>query len=134
MTRRLVALVAALVLGAAAAPLAASERGPIPVRAGVPTTVLSYAAYDPNTCLFQALPRLKIRQAPAHGSVVAGKSSHAVDKGRCEGKVMRSAGLQYRSNAGYRGPDVIVVEVESEVYTNGTGIWGDTVTLRLDVR
>lgn len=133
MNRRLFAA-ATLLLTASVAPLAASEKGPIPVRSGVPTVVLSYAAYDRDSCLFQALPRLKIRQAPAHGTVVAGKSAHAIDKGSCAGKVMKSAGLQYRSTPGYRGPDVIVVEVESEVYTDGTGIWGDTVTLRLDVK
>ncbi|MDK9695666.1 MAG: hypothetical protein OEL76_04685 [Siculibacillus sp.] len=129
-----VPLLAAALWGASHLPVSATEKGPFNVRSGTSTVVLSYASYDPDTCYFQAIPRLRVATPPAHGSVTIGKSSHAAGKGSCEGKTLRSSVVHYRANPGYRGRDEMVISVESEVFTDGTGIWGDSVRILVDVK
>lgn len=112
----------------------ATEKGPFTVKSGVPTIVLSYAAYDRDTCLFLALPTYRIVTPPAHGTIEIGKFAHIVDKEPCKGKSMKSNAITYRSNPGYHGSDRIVVDAESANYTDGSGHYGDRVTIDVIVK
>lgn len=112
----------------------AGQKGPLTVKSGTPTIVLSYATYDPDTCLFQALPTYRIVQAPAHGTIVIGKSAHELADGLCKGKTMKSSVVAYRSNPGYRGRDRIIVDAESADYVDGSGHFGDRKTIDIVVK
>lgn len=123
---------AALVL--ASSPAGAEDRGPHTIKSGEARILLSYASYSPETCYFVALPRMKIIQAPAHGTARVGKFAHEVDSGACSGTKMRSTAIEYRSTAGYRGPDAVVVEVETDLYTNGIGTRGERIRIDVNVK
>ncbi len=126
------ALVGFLLLAPAAA---ASQVGPANVKSGVPVVVLSYAAYDPDTCYYNALPRLKIVQQPAHGTLALGKQAR--DSGKdtlCPGKTFHASTATYRSSSGFHGRDEMVVEAEMEIYADGIGLRSDRVHIILDVK
>jgi len=134
MTRRLRSIVAALLLVGSAGCAAASELGPFAVKSGAATVVLSYASYDPETCTYGALPRLKLVQPPAHGTIVFGKHSRDAGKVSCPAKTMTASTATYRSNGGFRGRDEMVVEAEMELFVDGTGIRSDRVHITVDVK
>lgn len=123
---------AALVLASATAQ--AENRGPYTLKSGEARVLLSYASFSPETCYFVALPRMTIIQAPAHGSARVGKFAHDVDSGACKGTKMRSTAIEYRSTSGYRGPDSLVVEVETDLYTNGVGVRGERIRIDLNIK
>lgn len=134
MTLSRIAFVAALALGATATPLAASDAGPIPVRAGSATTVLSYASYDPSTCYYGALPTLRVVKAPAHGTLVFGKEKRLPSPGTCAGRTFTAATAVYHSSGGFRGRDEMVVEASYAIYTDGTSTRSDQVHITVDVK
>ena len=112
----------------------ASQVGPAAVRSGTPTVVLSYASYDPETCYFATLPILRVIRPPAHGTLTLGKQKRGSGKGACEGKTFVASTATYRSSAGYRGRDEMVVEAETDIYSDGTGRRSDSVLIILDVK
>lgn len=116
-------------------PALATESGPHSVKSGVQTIVLSYASYDPGTCYHGALPELRIITPPAHGTVVVGKYAHEIGKGPCQGKMMKSSAVSYRSNAGYRGRDEMVIEASTYIYVDDVGgMRTDRVHITVDVK
>lgn len=118
----------------APSPASRAEDRVITVRAGVATTVMSSATYNPLTCTYAAVPEARIIQAPDHGTAVVGRGSHAIDKGKCEGKLVISRTVEYRSASGYRGPDRIVLEISGERFINGVGNWGERRTIDIVVK
>jgi hypothetical protein len=134
---RSVSLVAASMLVSLLAPLAAgaSDAGPIQVKSGVQTVVMSYASYDPDTCTYAALPVLRIVKPPAHGTLEAGKFAHKVAKGPCAGSTFKSSAAAYRSKSGFRGRDEMVVEATMDLYSNVPARQRtDTVHIVVDVK
>lgn len=125
-------VVALVALGAASA--SASQVGPATVRSGTPTVVMSYASYDPETCYFGALPTLRIIRPPAHGTLTLGKQKRAPGNGICLGRTFSASTATYRSSSGYRGRDEMVVEVETNIYSDGIGRRSDSVHIILDVK
>lgn len=122
-------------LAALSGPVLASDSGPHSVKSGVQTIVLSYTSYNPDTCYFSALPELRVITPPAHGSLVFGKYAHAIDKGPCEGKTMKSSAVAYRSKPGFRGRDEMVVEASTYIYVDALGgRRGDAVRIVVDVK
>ncbi len=121
-----------MALGAASA--SASQVGPATVRSGTPTVVLSYASYDPETCYFGALPTLRVIRPPAHGTLALGKQQRPAGSGACSGKTFTASTATYRSSSGYRGRDEMVVEAETDIYSDGTGRRSDSVLIILDVK
>lgn len=115
----------------AATPASAGSRT---VRSGAATVVLGYGTYNMDNCLQGPLPRLRIVGAPQHGSVEVGRGSQPNTSPRCPGTRVPGITVIYRSKAGYRGPDRIVVDVETDLYIDGRGSRGDRVTIDLDVK
>lgn len=137
MSARFVSIAWASVVVSLAVPATAgaSERGPFPVKSGVQTIVMSYAAYDPDTCTYSALPTLRIIRQPANGTVVLGKYAHKVAKGPCEGSTFKSAAAAYRSKPGFHGRDEMVVEATMDLYSNAPARQrGDAVHIIVDVK
>lgn len=118
-----------------AVPAAASQVGPMNVKSGVPTVVLSYASYDPESCYSTGLPQLKIIQQPAHGRLELGRHQRAAGENVvCPAKTFIAATATYRSAPGFHGRDEMVVEAEMEIFTDGTGRRSDRVHIILDVK
>lgn len=115
-------------------PARAEDEGPFSVRSGVATPLFSFASYNPDTCYFGPLPRMRVLQPPAHGTVEIVKSSIPAKTGRCQGKTFKSMGVVYRSVAGYRGRDSMTVESVTEVYVGGTPLRTRTSTITVDVK
>ena len=126
-------VIAVLVLSAAmaATPASAAARS---VRSGAATVVLAYGTYNTDNCLQGPLPTLRIVGAPQHGSVEVGRGSQPNTSPRCPGTRVPGITVIYRSKSGYRGPDRIVVDVETDLYIDGRGSRGDRVTIDLDVK
>ena len=122
------------VMLAVAASARASEKGPFEASSGASVLVLSYASFNPDTCYFGALPRLRLVTPPVHGTATFGTERRAADEGRCEGKTFGSSTVHYRSKPGYRGPDEMVVEAVTDLYSNGIASRGDRVRITIDVR
>ena len=112
----------------------AGDAGPHTVRSGVPTIVLNYALYHPETCYFGALPTIRVVAPPAHGAISVAKSTHEIPRGKCAGKVVRSTAVAYRSTGGFRGRDEAVVEVITDLHSEAIGRRSDTVRILVDVK
>lgn len=134
MTIRSLSLLAALSV-AAALPAAATQVGPGTVRAGVPTRVLSYASYDPETCATAALPVLRVVRPPAHGTLVLGKERRDAGKNViCPVKTLTATTAVYKSAPGFKGRDEMEVEASMDLYTYRAGTTVDRILIILDVK
>ena len=115
------AVAIALVSLGLAAPALAGD-GPIAVKAGVATIVLSFASFNPDTCGYGPLPIMKIARPPSHGTVTFEKYQHVIRENSCAGHTLRSMATVYRSAPGYRGPDTFAVDAETELFVNEPGM------------
>jgi hypothetical protein len=125
---------AAVLVALAATSASASQVGPASVRSGTPVVVLSYASVDPETCYFMTLPTLRVIRPPAHGTLTLGKQRRSAGKGVCADKAVTASTATYRSSSGFRGRDEMIIEAETEIYTDGTGRRSDSVHIILDVK
>jgi hypothetical protein len=104
----------ALLCVAAPLPAAAQEQlfRSVKVEAGTPARLAVHVNMKAD-CTPGPLAEIKVRQMPAHGTLLVRRGKANLKSGQCQGSTPAQA-LFYLARAGYTGPDRIEYEVKTE--------------------
>jgi len=104
----------ALLCAAVALPAAAQEQlfRTVKVEAGTPARLAVHVNMKTD-CTPGPLAEIKVRQMPAHGTLLLRRGKANLKSGKCQGSTPAQA-LFYLARAGYTGPDKIEYEVKTE--------------------
>jgi hypothetical protein len=82
------------------------------VRANAATPIGGFLGYEVDTCYPSVIPNVKVRQAPANGSIQIVPHQQALGKdSRCPGKTVRGLAFVYTPKKGFKGADELSLDV-----------------------
>ena len=106
---RAAAVLAGLVCLAGSASAETLERT---VKANAATPIGGFLGYEVDTCYPSVIPNVKVRQAPANGSIQIVPHQQALGKdSRCPGKTVRGLAFVYTPKKGFKGADELSLDV-----------------------
>jgi hypothetical protein len=91
------------------------------VPAGKTSVITSDYTYNTSTCVYGAVPKSRIIKAPRNGSArvsVQRLPKSAVSNPRCAVSNPVASVVTYTPRAGFRGKDMVVIEITSKVGPN----------------
>lgn len=105
--------VAAVVMGLTVlAGAAAAETRERTIKANTASAVGGFLGYEVDTCYPSEIPDVKIRQAPASGTLRIVTHEQVLGKDtRCPGTKVRGVAYVYTPNKGFKGMDEVTVDV-----------------------
>ncbi|HLM39379.1 MAG TPA: hypothetical protein VK434_07265 [Microvirga sp.] len=82
------------------------------VKANAATPIGGFLGYEVDTCYPSVIPNVKVRQAPANGSIQIVPHQQALGKdSRCPGKTVRGLAFVYTPKKGFKGADELSLDV-----------------------
>ena len=82
------------------------------VRANAATPIGGFLGYEVDTCYPSVIPNVKVRQAPANGSIQIVPHQQALGKdSRCPGRTVRGLAFVYTPKKGFKGADELSLDV-----------------------
>ena len=82
------------------------------VKANAATPIGGFLGYEVDTCYPSVIPNVKVRQAPANGSIQIVPHQQALGKdSRCPGKTVRGLAFVYTPKKGFKGADELALDV-----------------------
>ena len=82
------------------------------VKANAATPIGGFLGYEVDTCYPSVIPNVKVRQAPANGSIQIVPHQQALGKdSRCPGRTVRGLAFVYTPKKGFKGADELALDV-----------------------
>jgi len=82
------------------------------VKANTISALGGFLGYEVNTCYPSVIPDVKVRQAPANGTIQIRPHEQALGKeSRCPGTKIRGLAYVYTPKKGFKGTDEIVLDI-----------------------
>jgi hypothetical protein len=82
------------------------------VKANTISAIGGFLGYEVDTCYPSAIPDVKVRQAPANGSIQIRPHEQALGKNTlCPGTKVRGVAYVYTPKKGFKGTDEVVLDV-----------------------
>ncbi|MCB8820243.1 hypothetical protein [Microvirga rosea] len=82
------------------------------VKANTRSAIGGFLSYEVDTCYSAEVPDVKVRQAPANGSIQLIPHEQEMGKdSRCPGKRVRGLAYVYTPKKGFKGLDEVVLDV-----------------------
>jgi hypothetical protein len=82
------------------------------VKANAATPIGGFLGYEVDTCYPSVIPNVKVRQAPANGSIQIVPHQQALGKdSRCPGRTVRGLAFVYTPKKGFKGADALALDV-----------------------
>ena len=106
---RVIAIAAGLALLAGSASAETIERT---VKANTVSAIGGFLGYEVNTCYPSVVPDVKVRQAPANGTIQIRPHEQALGKNtQCPGRKVRGLAYVYTPKKGFKGTDEVVLDI-----------------------
>jgi hypothetical protein len=82
------------------------------VKANTGSAIGGFLGYEVDTCYPSNIPDVKVRQAPANGTIQIRPHEQALGKeSRCPGTKVRGLAYVYTPKKGFKGTDEIVLDI-----------------------
>jgi hypothetical protein len=82
------------------------------VKANTVSAIGGFLGYEVDTCYPSNIPDVKVRQAPANGTIQIRPHEQALGKeSRCRGTKIRGLAYVYTPKKGFKGTDEIVLDI-----------------------
>jgi len=82
------------------------------VKANTVSAIDGFLGYEVNTCYPSVIPDVKVRQAPANGTLQIRPHEQALGKDtRCPGTKVRGLAYVYTPKKGFKGMDEVVLDI-----------------------
>lgn len=113
---------------------AAAETVDRTVQANTRSAIGGFLGYEVDTCYRSAIPDVKVRQAPANGSIQILPHEETLGKEtRCPGLKGRGLVYVYTPKKGFRGMDEVSIDVPWQSTDSGPmTIWTYTFKIRVE--
>jgi hypothetical protein len=82
------------------------------VKANTISALGGFLGYEVNTCYPSVIPDVKVRQAPANGTIQIRPHEQALGKdSNCPGTKVRGLAFVYAPNKGFKGVDEVILDI-----------------------
>jgi hypothetical protein len=123
-----------LIAGTLLAAPAAAETVDRTVKANVRTAIGGFLGYEVDTCYSSVIPAVKVRRAPANGSIEIVPHEQALGpQNRCPGRKVKGLAYVYTPKKGFKGLDEVSLDVPwSSTDSGAETLWTYTYRIRVE--